>query len=101
MNSFKQFNIKPVTQGFVGDKIKIVKIIGKEIEVHDYKIEESKVFKDRGTGKCLHLQIKFNGEMHIVFTSAVGLINAIEQIPRDGFPFMTIIIQENDRYYFS
>lgn len=101
MNSFKQFDIKPAQQGFVGDKIKIVKVLNKEIEVHAYRIEESKVFKDRGAGKCLHLQIKFNGEMHVIFTSAIALITAVEQIPPDGFPFSTVILQENERFYFS
>jgi hypothetical protein len=103
MNRFDQFNITINAKSFVGDKIKISKILGKEIVIHDWKIEDSKVnaFKERGCDKCLHLQISINGEKHIVFTSSCGLLEAIQQVPKTGFPFTTIIIEENDRYKFN
>lgn len=101
MNSFSKFKIEIKERSFIGDKIKISKIIGKEIVVHAFKIEDSKIFKDRGTGKCLHIQISIDGEKHILFTSASGLIDAIQQIPDDGFPFTTIIIKEEERLLFS
>jgi hypothetical protein len=102
MNSFSQFNIKPNSKDrFEGDKIKMAKIINREIVVHRYKIEDSKVFKDRGSCKCLHLQISFKDEMHVVFTSSGGLIDAITQVPETGFPFRTTIIQENERFIFT
>lgn len=101
MNTFRQFNIKTPTKGFEGDKIKIAKIINHEIIVHNFKIEPSKCFKEKGSGKCLQLQISINNEKHIVFTSSTGLIEAIQQIPKDGFPFSTIIIEDNDRFIFS
>lgn len=71
--------------------------------VHDFKIEESKVkdFREKGSGKCLHLQISFDNRKHIVFTSASGLMETIKQVPSDGFPFKTTIVQENDRYIFT
>lgn len=103
MNRFSQFYIKTTTKGFEGDKIKMAKILNREIVVHDFKIEDSRVmaFKEKGTGKCLHLQISVEGEMHIVFTSAVGLLEAIQQVPKNKFPFSTTIIEENDRYKFT
>jgi len=101
MNSFSQFNIKTTTLCFEGDKIKMSRILNREIVVHHFKIEDSKIFKDRGTGKCLHLQISFNNEKHIIFTSSAGLIEAIQQIPENGFPFTTTIIEENDRFRFT
>lgn len=101
MNSFSAFKIRIRDRAFVGDKIKISKIIGNEIVVHAFKIEDSKIFKDRGTGKCLHIQISINGEKHILFTSAGGLIDAIQQIPEDGFPFTTTIIKDEERILFS
>jgi hypothetical protein len=101
MNRFKQFNIKTPAKGFEGDKIKIAKIINREIIVHDFKIEPSKCFKEIGSGKCLQLQISINNEKHIVFTSSTGLIEAIKQITKDKFPFLTTIIEENDRFIFS
>ena len=101
MNKFSEFNIKVTEKGFQGDKIKISKIIDKEIEVHQYKITDSKVFRDRDTGKCLQLQISINGQMHVVFTGASGLIEQIQKVPESGFPFTTVIIEENERYKFT
>ncbi len=101
MNRFSQFNITTTTKGFEGEKIKISKVLNREIVVHEYKIEESKLFKEKGTGKCLHLQISFNEEKHIIFTSSGGLISAIQQIPENEFPFITTIVEENDRFKFT
>jgi len=101
MKSFNQFNIQLNKKEFEGDKIKMSKILNRGIVVHHFKIEDSKVFKEKGTGKCLCLQISFNNEMHIIFTSSSGLIEVIQQIPEDGFPFTTTIIEENERFKFS
>jgi Tat protein secretion system quality control protein TatD with DNase activity len=103
MNKFNQFDIKVKTKGFEGDKIKMSKILNREIVVHAFKIEDSKVkaFQEKGSGKCLHMQISINDEMHIVFTSSHGLMEAIQQIPDEGFPFTTTIIQENERFRFT
>jgi len=101
MNKFSQFNISTVPKGFEGDKIKMSKILNREIIVYDFRLEESKIFKERGTCKCLHLQISLNDEKHIVFTSSSGLIEAIKQVPGNEFPFITTIIEENDRYKFT
>ncbi len=100
MNSFKQFNIKAPERGFEGEKIKISKVLNREIVVHRFKIEDSKVFK-KGVDKCLHLEITINGNKHVLFTGSTGLLDAIKQVPADGFPFKTIIVEENDRYIFT
>jgi len=83
------------------NKIKISKVIGKKITVHAFRIKDSKIFKDHGTGKCLHVQISINDEKHILFTSAGGLIDAIQQVPEDGFPFSTTIIKDEERFLFT
>lgn len=100
MNSFKQFNIKAPERGFEGDKIKISKVLNREIVVHRFKIEDSKVFK-KGADKCLHLEIAINGNKHVLFTGSTGLLEAIKQVPAEGFPFKTTIVEENDRYMFT
>lgn len=97
MHSFKEFNIKPTQNGFLGDKIKIDRILNQEITVEDFKIGPSK-FKD---AKCLHLQIEFASNKRVVFTAAKSLIEQIEQVPRSGFPFKTTIIRENERFEFT
>jgi hypothetical protein len=101
MNSFSQFNIKVSCRAFEGEKIKIKKIINREIVVHHFKLEDSKIFKDRGTGKCLQIQISVDGKKHVLFTGSSGLIEMIQNVPESGFPFTTTIIEDNERYSFS
>lgn len=100
MNSFKDFNIAPPAPSFSGDKIKMNKILNREIIVHKYRIEESK-FKDKGNGKRLDMQIEINGHMHLVWCSSVVLQDMIGKIPASSFPFKTTIVLENERYEFT
>ncbi len=101
MNSFSEFNITQTAKGFEGEKIKMSKILNREIVVHYFRIEDSKVFKEKGSGKCLQLQISVSEKKHVVFTSSSGLIEAIKQVPEIGFPFKTTIIDDNDRFKFT
>lgn len=103
MNRFSQFDIKQTSKSFQGDKVKMERILNREIVIHAFKIEETKVktFQERGSGKCLHIQISYNNEMHVLFTSASGLIETIQQVPEDKFPFITTIIKENERFKFT
>lgn len=97
MKQFSQFNIKISHKGFVGDKIKIQKILNRGIVVHHYIITDSKHFK----GKCLQVQISINDNMHVLFTGSSGLIEGITQVSDDSFPFQTTIIEKDDRYIFT
>lgn len=97
MKKFRDFNIKISSKGFIGDKIKIKKVINRQINVHHYIIGPSKVYE----GKCLQLQISIGDEMHVLFTGANGLLEAITQVPDSEFPFSTIIIEEEGRYKFT
>lgn len=98
MNKFQDFKIEVSHKNFVGDKIKIDRLVNRQITVHEYKIEPSKF---EGKGKCLHLQLSIGDTKHVVFTSAQGLIEAIEKVPKSGFPFITTIIKDTDRFEFS
>jgi hypothetical protein len=69
--------------------------------VHDFRLEPSKVFAEKGTGKCLHLQISINEVKYVICTSSGGVIEAILQVPVTDFPFITTIIEENDRFIFT
>ena len=99
MNKFKDFGIKPQSKAFEGDKIKIDRILNKTIYVHDYKIEQSKY--EKGSGKCLYMQIVVDGIKRVVFTGSVGLMEVIGQVPKEKFPFETIIVRENERFEFT
>lgn len=98
MKQFKDFKIKPVVNHFTGDKIKIERLVGSTIKVLDYKIGDSTV--KPGT-KCLTLHFEKNGVKHICFTSAIILMQEIEKVPVDGFPFETVITRENDYLEFT
>lgn len=95
---FSDFNIKPAVKIMSGDKIKIKKILNKEIIVHDYKVAPSKHVP--GTD-CLHLGIELDKVRHVVFTSGTILIQQLEQVPKSNFPFKTTIINENEYYEFT
>ena len=97
MKNFSDLNIKISDDIFIGNKIKINRILNKEIIVSKFKIEKSKCFK----GECLTLQISFEDDKHIIFTSGVALIEAMRQIPENEIPFKTKIIKQNERYLFS
>lgn len=100
MRKFNEFNIKQESKSFTGEKIKMSKILNKEITVIDFKIVPSK-FTEKGNGNRLDLQIEVNGTKHVVFSGSVSLAEAIQQVPKDGFPFTTTIVEENDRFIFT
>lgn len=98
MTNFKDLQIKPILPSFVGDKVKIKKILNAEIIVHDFKIEDST--QKPGT-KYLTLQIERKGDREVLFTGSNILLKTIEQIPKEKFPFKTTITQENQMYQFT
>lgn len=100
MHSFKDLGIKATSKSFEGDKIKIDRIQNKEIVVEAYKIEASK-FKEKGNGKCLYMQITIDGTKRVLFTGSTNLMEMIEQVPADKFPFKTTIVKENERFEFT
>ena len=95
MKRFSDF-AKTSTQ-ITGDKIKIEQIVGKEIEILDYSINDSK-YKE-GT-KVLKLQFKLDGDTRIVFTGSNVLIDQISQY-KDEIPFITKIEKVNKFYTFT
>lgn len=98
-NSFKDFGIKPALKKFTGEKIKIDKILNREIIVNDWKIEDSK-FVDKGD-KCLYLQIDFGGEKRVLFSGSKVLMDMIKQVPIEKFPFSTTIVKQDEHLEFS
>ena len=97
MKKFSEFGIKTSLQeAFTVDKIKTSRIMNKEIAIHNYRVEDSKF-----TGKCLYLQIVFDGEKRVVFTGSKTLIEMIEKVEKGNFPFNTTIVKEDERYVFT
>lgn len=79
-----------------GDKIPIIQLLNREIEVIGYKIRPSK-YEKNNSGKCLTLQVIIDGVKRVLFTGSDVLI---EQMGRygDQIPFSTTI-KKIDRYY--
>ena len=100
MKKFSELGITADNGLFIGDKIKISKIINLEIKVIDFKIEESKYPKDKA-GKCLCLQIEIDNEKRIVFTGSSVLIKMIEQVKKEDLPFMCQIVKEGEHFEFK
>jgi len=96
MIKFKDLGIKNEVNHFYGDKIKINKIVNKEIIVLDYKIQQSKF-----EGEYLQMQIKVNEVTNVIFTGSTVLIKTIQQIDKSKFPFITTITRDSEHYEFT
>lgn len=99
MKNFKDFGIKPPVQGLTGDKIKIERILNRQITVTHFIIDDSK-YGDEGT-KRLALMFMLDGVPRLVFTNSRCLQEMIARIPPEEFPFNTTIVKENERYEFT
>ncbi len=99
MTHFKDLGIKPISKTFIGDKIKMERILNREIQVHDFRMENSKYGNENS--KCLYMQISIGETKHVLFTGSGRLIDLIERIPKTKFPFYTTIIAENKGFEFT
>lgn len=100
MRKFNELNIRPSLTKNEGEKIKVTKILNQPIIVNSFKIETSK-FAESGYNKCLHLFITYKDEKRLLFSGSKFLVDAIQQVPDDAFPFETIIVENNDRHEFT
>lgn len=97
MNRWADLNIPlPERKNFIGEKISMSKILNKDVEILDYKIEDSK--KCEG-GKCLTLQLRFAGESRVLFTGAQFLIKQIEKVEKNNLPVVVCIVKQEDGSY--
>lgn len=98
MNNFSDFNIN-VSKRFIGDKIKISRVLNIPIIVKDYKIEDSK-YQSTKTNQCLTLQIEFEGKSRVLFTGSSVLMEQIKHIQPDQLPFKTTIMKSGESFEF-
>ena len=97
MQTFKELQISAEQKGFLGEKIGTNKILNKEIEVHDFSVNESKHYEGRS---CIWLQIKYNNEFRVVFLEGKKIQEILQKIQPEQFPFRVTLIRENDWYDF-
>ena len=95
MKSFSDMGVK-LKRRFEGDRIKIEKVEGDEIIIHDYEIRESKIKRDDGeVGRCLYLQIELRGKRYVMWGNYKYLIEQISQVNSDSIPFKATIVNEH------
>lgn len=97
MKRFSDFNVTPPERQFDGEKIKIFKILNKEVKVLNYRIVDSK-FKN---SQRLDLHIETEGVKYIVFTGSNHLLKTIEQINKNDLPFLTVIEKDGESFKFT
>lgn len=100
MNLFSDLNIEIDAAPFAGEKIKINRVLNKEIEVIDFELNESK-FQSGKNRKCLKLQIRFDDELRVIFTGSILLIKAMQKVKKEMLPFKTVIVETNGFYQFT
>lgn len=100
MKLFSELGVTIDSAPMTGEKIKINRILNKEIEVVDFELSESKFKKENGR-VCLKLQIRYDGELRVVFTGSSMLVRAIQCLKKDMLPFKTTIIENNGFYQFT
>lgn len=95
IKTFRDMNIK-LNRRFEGDRIRIEKVEGDEIIIHDFEIKESKIKReDEDIGKCLYLQVELRGVKYILWGNYRFLIEQIQQVDRESLPFKTTIKNEH------
>ena len=75
-------------------------VLGKEIAVYDFKLSQSMFGKNK-SGLCLSLQIEIEGEKRVVFTGSDVLIELVNQLKEDSFPFKTRIVKKGESFVFT
>lgn len=98
MKRFSDFNVVAPEKTFDGEKIKIFKILNREIKVLNYRLVDSK-FKQ--SQQRLDLHIELDGAKYIVFTGSVNLIKMITQIEKVDLPFLTVIEKDGESFKFT
>ncbi len=98
MRKFKDLNIKPKLQSFIGDKISLSRLFNLEITVHNFVIEPST--KKPGTER-LKVQIEKDNTMYIFFTGSRVLMQMIKEVPKEAFPIITTIRNDNGHFEFT
>lgn len=99
MKKFSDLNITPEPNAFLGDKIKVSKVLNQEITVLDYRIRDSKY--ENGNGKCLQLALMFKKEQYVLFSGSATLMKMLDKINKEDMPFTTSIVKDNDRLIFT
>ena len=101
MNKFENFNIKSTIGTFDGRKVNFAELFNVPIVVKDYRIEESKFTGKNRSNNRLQISIIFNNDDCIAFSASDNLMEMINKVPKDCFPFETVIKKHDKRFEFT
>jgi retron-type reverse transcriptase len=101
MIKFSDFNIDIPETLFEGKKISIEDIFNVPLIIKDYKIEDSKFTGKNKSNNRLVLSVEIEGSRRVVFTGSDTLMNQIKKVPKEGFPFETVIKKKEKRFEFT
>lgn len=87
--------IKTHPTKLTGKKITVNEILNKEIVIHHYRIEKSKI---KNNTHCVWIQIEYNGEKRAIFTASYGLTYMLQQMEAGDFPTIATIVKDNKWY---
>lgn len=79
---------------FIGKRMKINEVRGREVEIIDFEIGKNRENKD-----LLFLQLKIDSQPRFFWSEGVKLIKTINQANRIDLPFKTIIDWDNEGRY--
>lgn len=80
-----------------GEKISLLELLNKEVEVLAYKLGDSK--QKSGT-QCLTLQIRYENKLRVLFTGSSVLISQVLKYT-DKLPFQAKIKKINNYFTFA
>jgi hypothetical protein len=100
MKNFKDLGIIIPEPTMKGPKISIHEVLNTEVTVLNFVITDSK-YSEKGNGKCLNLQLEVDKIKRVLFSGSGVLMDTIQKIPANSFPFVTKIVKRNERFEFT
>lgn len=101
VTKFSDLNITTDDRSITGQKVGIEEVLGKEILIHSYIIEDTKIerFKQSGSLDCLYLQFTMDKRECLLFTRGKNLIKAMREATAKNarFPISTTIVKDQQR----
>ena len=100
LKKFSDLNVKVNKPKVLsGQKQPLRYVLDKQITVYGFEIKPSKY--PNKSENCLKMQYKHEDKMYVAFSIAKHLMQILQTLPEDAFPFTTTIINKNEIYEFT
>lgn len=98
IKNFSDFGIE-TKMAFEGNRIFAVEILNEPIIVHYYEIRPSKKAEKKGAD-YLYVQITYKDEKRLLMSESKYLMEDLDKVPEEGFPFQAKIIRNYKSFSF-